>query len=340
MAQRHPPFDAVLLIAFGGPTRRADIRPFLRNVLRQRRVPPARLEAVVAHYERFDGVSPLTAITERQASGLRDRLAAAGTRLPVYVGMRNWHPFLDDTLAAMATAGVRRALGFILAAHHSYSSCAQYRQNVADAREALRRRGAQDIHVVYAAGWHDHPGFVAANAGRVEVARRRLPAAVRGVARLVFTAHSIPTRMAAESRYAEEIRDSARLVAEAAGASDWAVAFQSRSGRPQDPWLGPDIGDYLRAERSRGLRAVVICPLGFVADHIEVLYDLDIEAATLCAQLDLPMTRAAAVNDDPAFLDMMADVVRRAVAQAERGQPLPIVPATPPAMLEGPPAAR
>lgn len=340
MARFQTPFDAVLLISFGGPQRRADIRPFLQNVLRRRRVPPARVEAVVAHYERFGGVSPLTAITERQATGLRDRLEAGGATLPVYIGMRNWHPFLDDTLAVMATAGVRRALGFILAAHHSYSSCAQYRQNVTDARETLRLWGSPDIEILYTSGWHDHPGFVAANARHVTAARQQLPAEVRAAARVVFTAHSVPVRMAAESRYEDEIRESARLVADAADANDWAVAFQSRSGRPQDPWLGPDIGDYLRTERGRGLRAAVICPLGFVADHIEVLYDLDVEAATLCAELGLPMTRAAAVNDNPVFLDMMADVVQSAVRQAGRGRPLPIVPATPPAMVEGPPPAR
>ncbi len=340
MIRHQAPFDAVLLIAFGGPQCRADIRPFLQNVLRRRRVPPARFEAVVAHYERFDGVSPLTAITERQATGLRNRLAAGGAILPVYVGMRNWHPFLEDTLAMMASAGVRRALGFILAAHHSYSSCAQYRQNVADARETLRRDGGPDVEVFYTTGWHDHRSFVAANARHVEAARQQLPTAVRGAARVVFTAHSIPVRMAAESQYEDEIRESARLVAEAASAPDWSVAFQSRSGRPQDPWLGPDIGEYLRAEHAGGLRSAVICPLGFVADHIEVLYDLDIEAATLCAEIGLPMTRAAAVNDSPAFLDMMADVVQRAVQRAAHGRPLPIVPGTPPAVVEGPPPAR
>ena len=340
MSESGLPFDAVLLISFGGPQGRADIRPFLANVVRGRRVPPARIEEVVHHYELFDGVSPLTAITTRQADGLRERLATTGPTLPVYVGMRNWHPFLADTLGDMAKAGVTRALGFIMAAHHSYSSCGQYRQNVADARRALRERTGHDIEIAYVSGWHDHPGFVAANARHIETALGELSPAVRRHARIVFTAHSIPRAMADESRYEIELRESADLVARSLGTDDWALAFQSRSGRPQDPWLEPDICDYLRTEHARGLEAAVICPLGFVADHIEVLYDLDQEAADVGRELGLPLCRAAAVNDAPTFLDMMADLVRRTCDRVGRGRLLPIVSATPPAHLEGPPLAR
>ena len=340
MTVRSAPFDAVLLISFGGPERLADVRPFLQNVLRGRRVPSARVEEVARHYERFGGVSPLTAITNRQAEGVRTRLATDGPDLPVFVGMRNWHPFLDDTLADMAAAGVERALGIILAAHHSYSSCGQYRQNVADARHALRARSKADIEVFFARGWHDHPGFVSANAGRIAEARDRLPAAVRRGARVIFTAHSIPESMAAASRYEAELDESARLVARELGTDDWGLAFQSRSGRPQDPWLEPDICDYLRAEHVRGLRAAIISPLGFVADHIEVLYDLDTEAAAVCRALGLPMRRAAAVNDDPLFLDALADVTKRACTRAGHGRPLPLVPLVAPDRVEGPPPAR
>ena len=339
-APSRSPFGAVLLISFGGPTGRDEIRPFLRNVLRGRRVPPSRIEAVARHYERFDGVSPLTRITRRQAAGLGDRLAVHGPDLPVFVGMRNWHPFLDDTLAEMAAAGVDRALGVILAAHHSYSSCGQYRQNVADARRTLRARGSADVEVLFAPGWHTHPGFVAANADRIDRARRRLPDAVRRAARIVFTAHSIPCSMAAGSRYEAELRETARLVCARLGTDDWALVYQSRSGRPEDPWLEPDICDYLRAEHARGLAAAVIAPIGFVADHIEVLYDLDTEAAAVCRTLGLPMRRAAAVNDHPRFLDALADVTRAACARAQGGRPLPIAPAVPPDRIEGPPLAR
>jgi ferrochelatase len=318
-------FDSVLVISFGGPNGPADIRPFLANVLRGRRVRPERVEEVAHHYEMFGGDSPLTAITTQQADGLRARLVAAGHPLPDYVGMRNWHPFLGDTLREMYDAGHRRAIGFIAAAQHSYSSCQQYRENVAAARAELRAaRDGGDIAVTYAGSWFDHAGFVAANAAHVREALARLPEASRGRARLVFTAHSIPVSMADKSLYRQQLEQSARLVARDAGIADWALVYQSRSGRPEDPWLEPDVCDYLRRERAAGLEAAVLCPIGFVCDHIEVLYDLDHEAAAVCREIGLPMTRAEAVNDDPLFLDMMADVVLATIARYRTGQPLPM----------------
>ena len=314
-------FDAVLVVSFGGPEGLADVRPFLGNVLRGRRVSPQRVEEVAHHYEMFGGVSPLTAITRRQAEGLGERLAARGHPLPVYVGMRNWHPFLADTLREMHAAGVRRAIGFIAAAQHSYSSCHQYRENVAAARAELRQAGA-DVDVTFVGSWFDHPLFVQANAAHVTDARNRLPDAVRDRARLVFTAHSIPLSMAERSLYREQLHQSAQRVAEAADMHDWAVVYQSRSGRPEDPWLEPDVCDYLRRERAAGLAAAVLCPIGFVCDHIEVLYDLDTEAAKVCTDIGLPMSRAAAVNDDPLFLDMMADVVLQTVHRYNGRRPL------------------
>jgi ferrochelatase len=318
-------FDSVLVISFGGPQGRDDIRPFLANVLRGRRVSPERVEEVAHHYELFGGVSPITTITRQQAEGLRVRLAASGHPLPVYVGMRNWHPLLPDTLRDLRAAGLRRTVGFIAAAQHSYSSCQQYRENVAAARETLRRDG-DDVEVTFVGSWFDHPLFIAANAAHVREAIARLPEHVRSRARLVCTAHSIPSPMAASSRYEEQLRESARLVAEQAGVRDWTVVYQSRSGRPGDPWLEPDICDYLRRERASGLEAAVICPIGFVCDHVEVLYDLDREAADVSRDIGLPMTRAQAVNDDPLFLDMMADVVLHTIRRYRQGRPLPIAP--------------
>jgi ferrochelatase len=246
--------------------------------------------------------------------------------LNIGVGMRNWHPLLPDTLRALRAAGLRRAVGFIAAAQHSYSSCQQYRENVAAARAELRRDG-DDVEVTFAGSWFDHPLFIiAANAAHVREAIGRLPEYLRSAARLVCTAHSIPAPMAAASRYEAQLRESARLVAGEAGLREWAVVYQSRSGRPGDPWLEPDICDYLRRERSAGLEAAVICPVGFVCDHIEVLYDLDREAADVSREIGLPMTRAAAVNDHPLFLDMMADVVLRTIRRYERGRPLPFAP--------------
>jgi ferrochelatase len=317
-------FDAVLLISFGGPEGLDDIRPFLANVLRGRRVPPARIEEVAHHYELFGGVSPITELTLRQADGLRMRLEQDGPHLPVYVGMRNWHPYLADTLRDMHQAGVRHAVGFILAAHRSYSSCEQYKRNVIMARREIRNAGVGDIEVTYVGDWHDHAGFVGACVSHVGVAREALPVPLRSRARLIFTAHSIPVSMAEKARYQEQLLESARRIATASGSEDWALVFQSRSGRPQDPWLEPDICDYLRAERAKGLEAVVICPVGFVCDHVEVLFDLDVEAAEVCREVGIEMRRAEAVNDDPQFLDLMAYMVRNTVKRYRGGRPLPI----------------
>jgi protoporphyrin/coproporphyrin ferrochelatase len=334
------PFDAVLVVSFGGPEGLSDIRPFLENVVRGRRIPPERLDEVAHHYELFGGVSPLTAITRRQVAGLQSRLAASGLDIPIYLGMRNWQPLLADTLREMAHTGVRRAVGFICAAHRSYSSCTQYRQNVTDARAHIRREGLPDVAVTYVRDWHHHPGFIEANAQHIEAARERLPATLRDRARVIFTAHSIPVSMFAAQRYVAQLRESAALVAGRLALPDSALVFQSRSGRPDDPWLEPDVCDYLRAERASGLEAAILCPLGFLCDHIEVLYDLDREAADVCREIGVTMVRAESVNDDPLFLDTMADLVMETWHRYETGVPLPLVAATPPERPEGPPVHR
>src|SRR5262245_28527982 len=247
-------FDAVLIVAFGGPRGRDDVRPFLANVLRGRRVPPSRVEEVAHHYELFDGVSPLTELTRKPAEMLRARLMERGTPMPVYVGMRNWHPFLADTLADMSRAGIRHAVGFLAAAQRSYSSCGQYRENVDAARATLKEAGLADVEIVYVGDWHTHRGFVDANADHVCNALEELPPESRARARLVFTAHSIPTSMAERYPYQKQLEETASAVAQrvaeqTGSARDWALVFQSRSGRPEDPWLGPDVCDYLKDER-------------------------------------------------------------------------------------------
>ena len=334
------PFDAVLVVAFGGPQGPADVRPFLANVLRGRRISPERLEEVVGHYEHFGGVSPLTDITMRQARGLQSRLSARGFDLPVYVGMRNWNPFLADTLRTMAADGVRRAIGLVLAAHRSYSSCTQYRQNVVDARAEIVAAGLRDVPVIYTGDWHTHPKFIEANAEHVRSAIQQLPDTLQSGAQVVFTAHSVPSSMSGAARYHAQIVESARLVADTVGTREWAVVFQSRSGRPEDPWLGPDVRDHLREAKTSGVPAVVLAPIGFVCDHIEVLYDLDAEAAQVCRDIGLPMVRAETVNDDPIFLDMTADVVLDVWKRYERGRPLSLAPMSPPERFEGPPPRR
>ena len=222
-------FDSVLVVSFGGPNGLADIRPFLERVLRGRRVSPERIDEVAHHYEMFGGVSPITELTMRQAEGLRQRLTAAGRSLPVYVGMRNWHPLLEDTLQEMWRGGARHAVGFITAAHHSYSSCQQYRENVAGARAALRAQTGGDIDVTYVPSWFDHPLFVEANASHVRAAVERLPVDVRGGAQLIFTAHSIPLSMAESSLYREQLLVSARLVASSAGVAAGCLSWTRAS---------------------------------------------------------------------------------------------------------------
>jgi ferrochelatase len=309
-----PPFDAVLLIAFGGPERPEDVRPFLDNVLRGRPVPPERYEEVVHHYELIGGSSPLNALTFRQADGLAAVLAAEGPRLPVYVGMRNWSPYVAATLARMRDDGVKRALGVILAAHRTEASWERYRGAVAAGRAAL---GAEAPAIEYAGEWYDHPLFVETMASRTRDAFAALAAAAQPVpagVHVLFTAHSIPRSMADASPYVAQLETSCRLVAAALGHADWSLAYQSRSGGPRDPWLEPDVNEAIRALAARGVGAIALVPIGFVCDHVEVLYDLDVEARATAAAAGVRLVRAATANDHPAFARMLAAVVRAHVA--------------------------
>lgn len=303
--------DSVLLIAFGGPTAPAEIRPFLEIVTRGRRIPPERLEEVAHHYEQMPGGrSPLNELTVRQATALRQALEQQGSPLPVFVGMRNWHPFLRETLGVMADAGHRRSLGIILSPFRSEASWERYMADVAGARTDVPNAP----EVSFAPAWSRHPGFVAAAADSVRAALSRVPAADRDDTPLVFTAHSIPTSMAEASPYVDDFTGAARAVAERVGAARWSLAYQSRSGSPRDPWLEPDIGQVVQQTAAKGARHIVVMPLGFVCDHVEVLYDLDTEARALASQHGLVLHRAAAVNDHPEFVAMLADLVKRACA--------------------------
>ncbi|HEV8473549.1 MAG TPA: ferrochelatase [Methylomirabilota bacterium] len=302
--------DAVLLIAFGGPTAPSEIRPFLANVARGRRIPPERLEEVAHHYEAMPGGrSPLNALTDAQAAGLRRALAEGGRALPVYVGMRNWHPYLRETLSAMVADGRRRALGVILSAFRSEASWERYMNDVAVARAAT----PDAPEIGYAPPWSDHPRFVAAVADRTRTALGAVPAPERARTPLVFTAHSIPMAMAEGAPYVGDFTAAARAVAERVGHARWSLAYQSRSGSPRDPWLDPDVGDVIRELAKAGERRVVVVPIGFVCDHVEVLYDLDRVARDLAAQHGVELVRAAAVNDHPEFIAMLSELVRAAV---------------------------
>ena len=301
--------DSVLLIAFGGPERPEDVRPFLRRVTEGRGIPEHRLEAVAHHYDLIGGRSPLNELTRRQADGLSAALARAGDSTPVYVGMRNWGPLLPDTLEAMRRAGHRRALGIILSSFQAEASWERYVADVATARAAV---GAGAPEVVFAPAWSEHPCFIDAAAARLAAALGLVPAASRAEAPVVFTAHSIPVAMANASPYAAQLEAAGRAVAELLGHERWSVAYQSRSGSPRDPWLGPDIGDVVRELARGGARDVVVSPIGFVCDHVEVLYDLDVEARQVAAEVGIDFHRAAALDDHPAFIAMLADLVRAA----------------------------
>ena len=299
--------DAVLLIAFGGPTAPDEIRPFLEVVARGRRVPPERLEEVARHYERMPGgCSPLGALTLAQARGLEGHLVRSGVPLPVFVGMRNWHPFLHETLADMTARGVKRALGIILSPLRTEASWERYQQDVTDARAKVG--GAPEV--TFARAWYDHPRFIEAVADRARASLAEIPPAVRVRSPLVFTAHSVPVAMADASPYVADLTAAARAVADRLGHQRWSLAYQSRSGSPRDPWLEPDIGDVLKRLAANGERQVVVVPIGFVCDHVELLYDLDVEAHAIASAHGLALHRAAAVNDHPAFVAMLADLVR------------------------------
>jgi ferrochelatase len=300
--------DSVLLIAFGGPERSEDIRPFLEIVTAGRRIPAERLEEVAHHYELIGGRSPLNDLTRRQADALGRALAQERIALPVHVGMRNWHPFLHETLAEMKDAGHRRALGIILSSLQTEASWERYAADVAAARDKV---GPGAPEVIFAPAWSDHPLFIAAMAERVDEALARVPPARRSAAALVFTAHSVPVVMATGSPYAAQLEAAARSIAEQLDHSRWSVAYQSRSGSPRDPWLEPDIGAAIRDLARGGAADVVVAPIGFVCDHVEVLYDLDVEARAVAADVGIGFHRAAAANDHPAFIAMLVDLVRQ-----------------------------
>lgn len=307
-----PAYDAAFLIAFGGPTSHEEIRPFLTRVTKGISIPPQRLEEVAHHYEAVGGKSPLTEITFRQAAALQKLLAEVGLPLPVYVGMRNSAPFFIDTLQQMAEDGVQTALGFILSSHRTEASWERYQKNIAEARMDLA-----DIapSIDYCGDWHDHPLFIQTWTELINDAFAGVSVSRGGTTPLVFTAHSLPLAMAVNSRYVEQLETSARLIAQRLGHGRWSLAYQSRSGKPSDPWLEPDVGNALRTLAAEGCREVVVAPIGFVCDHVEVLYDLDIEARKLAADLCLNMVRASCPNDHPTFIRMIASVLRNQAKQ-------------------------
>lgn len=318
-------YDAVFFIGFGGPEKKEDIRPFLEIVTKGRPIPPARIEEVVHHYEVIGGKSPINEITNAQADGLRRELKAAGQAWPVYVGNRNWHPFIEESLRKMKADGVKRAIGFYTAAHRSEASLERYLNAVETAREKIGE-GAPVIDLV--GPWFDHPLFIEAICERIKELNVVTPAARKPGSIVmdpplttagddigwVFTAHSIPCCMAKDSTYVMELQKTAALVAERFGNPPWTLAYSSRSGRPTDPWLEPDICDLIRARAEQGQKHLLIIPIGFIADHVEILFDLDVEAKEAAQEVGVSIYRAKSVGDHPVFCRMIADVVQKRAA--------------------------
>ena len=302
------PFDAILVVSFGGPEGPDDVMPFLENVTRGRGVPRERLLDVAHHYELFGGVSPINEQNRALIAALEPELRAHEIDLPIYFGNRNWQPFIADAMTQMRDDGVRNALAFLTSAYSSYSGCRQYRENLFDAQQAA---GADAPAVSRLRMLYNHPGFIDANADHVREALTRVPAG----SHIAFTAHSIPAAIARNCAYEFQLRETARLVAEAVGVEHWRVVYQSRSGPPHVPWLEPDVCNHLEQLDAPG---VVVSPIGFVSDHLEVLYDLDVEARDTAERIGMPFARASSAGTHPAFVG----AIREAIAERlQSGRP-------------------
>lgn len=317
-----PDFDALLFLSFGGPEGPDDVMPFLRNVTRGRGIPDERLEAVAEHYQHFGGVSPINAQNRALIAALQAELDAHGIALPIYWGNRNWKPYVADAVRAMRDDGVQRALVFATSATSSFSGCRQYRNDMDQARTVA---GAGAPELVKLRHYFDHPGFVAANVDATRTALDSLPADLRGEARLVFTAHSIPEAMndasgpQRDGLYRKQHYETARLVSALVRGPDapFDMVWQSRSGPPTVPWLEPDVNDHLKALAASGVRAVVVCPTGFVSDHVEVIWDLDTEARATAERLGLVYARAGTAGTHPGFVTTIRELIQEQLDGAE-----------------------
>ena len=307
-------YDAILVVSFGGPEKPDDVMPFLENVTRGRGIPAERLQEVAEHYQHFGGKSPINDQCRELIAALRPELDAHGIRLPIYWGNRNWHPYLADALRQMRDDGVKHALALVTSAYSSYSGCRQYRENIA-AAQAEVGEGAPQIDKLRV--FYNHPGFIEAMHERVTAAMRQFPESAPGPVYFVATAHSIPCSMADTSDYVKQLRETMRLVAAACGLSGGELVFQSRSGPPTQPWLEPDILDHLRHLHSQGAKNILVAPIGFISDHLEVLFDLDTEALELATELGLNMVRVPTAGTHPAFIHALRQLIAERLSESE-----------------------
>ena len=312
-------YDSVIVVSFGGPEQRADVIPFLENVVRGRDVPAERIKEVAAHYNHFDGKSPLNDQVRALIAALEEELANNDIVLPIYWGNRNWHPFLLEALTDMRNDGRKRALAFVTSAYSSYSSCRQYLKDIEKAREELGE-GAPIVDKIRS--FYNHPGFIEANTYHLLSALETLPKERRECARVAFSAHSIPDSMAEACDYVDQLEETARLVAEAARHERWQLVYQSRSGPAHVPWVGPDILEHLDALCQIGVKDVVVAPIGFISDHMEVVWDLDHEAKQYADELGITLIRASTVGTHPAFVTMIRELIEERMGKASVRQAL------------------
>lgn len=315
-AENSQQYDALLVLSFGGPEAIEDVLPFLENVTRGRGIPRERLEQVAEHYYHFGGVSPINGQNRALIAALDADFKANKLNLPIYFGNRNWHPFLTDTLAQMREDGIQNALVFITSAFSSYSGCRQYRENIIDACNTLGE-GVPDFDKLRM--FYNHPKFIQPMIEKTQAALAQFSPEEQAALQLVFTAHSIPMTMAANSDYEVQLHEACRLVAEGLGISNYRLVYQSRSGSPHSPWLAPDILDYMKEYHAQGHQNLVIMPIGFISDHMEVLFDLDTEAQDLAKELGLKLVRAETVGTHPLFIQMIRElIIERMSANPER----------------------
>ena len=313
-----PSYDAILLVSFGGPEGPNEVMPFLENVLRGKNVPQERMLEVAKHYEQFGGVSPINEQCRQLVAALEIELSVHGPQLPIYWGNRNWNPLLSETLQQMADDGVKHALAFFTSAFSSYSGCRQYHEDIVRASEQVGDR-APEIDKLRA--FFNHPGFLEPLIEATRECLKKTPSDRRDQTPLLFTAHSIPMAMADNCRYVDQLNESCRLVAEAVGHANWELVYQSRSGPPQQPWLEPDICDRIEQLHKSGesLAHLLILPIGFISDHLEVLFDLDIEAQQLCDKLGITLERVPTVGTHPRFVQMIRELItERLVDEPQR----------------------
>jgi len=309
-------YDALLLVSFGGPEGPDEVMPFLENVLRGKNVPRERMLAVAEHYQHFGGVSPINEQNRALLAALKNELAQHGINLPIYWGNRNWHPLLPDTLEEMKQDGVKHALAFFTSAFSSYSGCRQYRENIAVAQQTV---GEDAPAVDKLRAFFNHPGFIEPMIERTRAALEQIPVDRREQAELLFTAHSIPVSMASNCKYETHFAEASRLIAEGVNHPKHRLVYQSRSGPANQPWLEPDVGDVLKGLAATGeIRDVILVPVGFISDHMEVMFDLDYEARHLAEALGLNLVRAGTVGTHPRFVSMIRELIEEQIAVAPK----------------------